>query len=222
MRRADRPVPIHCLPPGSALLALVAIVGFTGANPRTDPVAAACAQRNPSLDQYTFDMNVALRMRHLPWLGFRMTGTGEYVRGRTHVVRFDRMPFGAAAHQVDLSPLDPCMWPKSYVAVPLASRDGMATFDLHPRTVDPQDKNPLVDALVSLDAGDSTRRVLLSYAHGSIALALTPQSIGAYRLPSSADVDINMPGESLSGHADLTNYSIASTAAGASGVGRRK
>jgi hypothetical protein len=169
----------------------------------------ACARRNPSLVEYTFDMNVALRMRHFPWFRFSIAGNGHYVRGQAHIVRFTKMPvFARGFHQIDLSPLDPCMWPNSYVASLDGTRGGMTTFLLRPKRVDPQDKNPMVEALVTLDAEDSTREVTLHYARGSITLALTPAAVGEYRLPSNADVTIDMPGQSLSAHADLSDYVI--------------
>jgi hypothetical protein len=124
-------------------------------------------------------------------------------------VRFTRMPaFAKGFHQIDLSPLDPCMWPSSYVARLDGTRGGMTTFLLRPRRVDPQDKNPMVEALVTLDAEDSTREVTLYYARGSITLTLRPAAVGEYRLPSTADVTINMPGQALSAHADLSDYVI--------------
>lgn len=173
------------------------------------PAELACAHRNPSLVQYTFNMNVAMRMRHFPWLRFSIAGTGQYVRGRSHIVRFTSMPFFAKGfHKVDLSPVDPCMWPSSYVVRLAEKSDGMTTFLLRPRQVDPKDKNPMVEAFVTLDQAYSTRKVVMYYTHGNIQLALTPAAVGEYRLPTSADVSIDMPGQTLSAHADLTHYVI--------------
>ncbi len=175
----------------------------------TTPAELACASRNPSLTEYTFGMSVAMRMRHFPWLGFHLGGDGRYVRGETHVVNFRKVPFFAKGfNQVDLSPLDPCIWPRLYAVTVLGTRNGMSTFSLRPQKVDPRDKNPLIEAIVTLDSTDSTREVLLHYSNGSIVMTLTPASIDGYRLPCSADVSIDMPGRSLSAHADFTNYAL--------------
>ncbi len=197
---------------GGGLLTLAIFLvaaDVTGVRSTSTPSELACAHRNPSLVQYTFNMNVAMRMRHFPWLRFSIAGNGQYVRGRAHIVRFTSMPFFAKGfHKIDLSPLDPCMWPRSYDVSLAGTQGGMTTFLLRPRQVDPQDKNPLVKALVTLGPAYSTRKVVLYYAHGNIQLALTPAAVGEYRLPTSADVDIDMPGQALSAHADLTNYVI--------------
>lgn len=179
---------------------------------------AACASRNPSLTEYTFDMNVAMRMRHFPWLRFGLVGNGRYVRGQSHVVDFTQTPFFAKGFkQVDLSPLDPCIWPHLYTVSSLGERDGTTAFLLRPLKLDPQEKNPLIEALVTLDSDYATRDVILHYANGSITLTLTPASILGYRLPADADVSIDMPGRSLSAHADFTNYAIGGTATAESG-----
>lgn len=166
-------------------------------------------QPKPSLSEYTFKMNVALKMRHFPWLRFDIAGDGRYVRGHMHLVRFTQMPFFARGfHQIDLSPLDPCMWPKQYTVSLVKARDGMSTFLLRPRRTDPRDKNPLVEAFATLDSASSTRVLNLHYTQGTIRLVVTPAQIERYRLPVSANVSINMPGESLSAHATLTKYNI--------------
>jgi hypothetical protein len=158
-------------------------------------------------------MNVAMSMRHFPWLHFHLAGSGRYVRGETHLVEFTQVPFFAKGfNQIDLSPLDPCIWPRLYAVRPLAMRDRTMAFSLRPLKTDPQDENPLVEALVSLDADYSTREVVLHYAKGSITLALTPASIEGYRLPASVEASIDMPGRALSAHADFTNYELGAAA----------
>ena len=192
-----------------AMTALVAATGLPSPGHGATPAELACARRNPSLVEYTFQMKVAMKMRHFPWLRFGIAGTGKYVRGQAHIVRFTKLPlFAKGLHQIDLSSMDPCMWPKSY-AVSLSEKSGgMTTFLLRPLKTNPRDPNPMVDALVTLDSADSTREVIVHYSRGSIALQLTPTAIGEYRLPASADVSINMPGQALSAHAELTNYAI--------------
>lgn len=127
-----------------------------------------------------------------------------------------RIPFGLPKcrslpkgfHKIDLAPLDLCIWPKDYLVSLFGTADGVPTFLLRPRKIDPQDTNPQVEAFVSLDSANSTRKVVLHYARGEIELLLTPSTVGEYRLPGSADVTINMPGQVLAAHASLTDYAI--------------
>lgn len=174
-----------------------------------NPSELACADLNPSLTEYTFDMDVAMSMRHFPWLRFHLDGSGRYVRGESEAVDFTRVPFFARGFsQIDLSPLDPCMWPHLYTVRALGAGDGTIAFSLRPKKVDPNDQNPLVEAVVTLDSAYDTREVVLHYENGSITLALTPASILGYRLPASGEADIDMPGRSLTARADFTNYAI--------------
>lgn len=182
-------------------------------NPGNPAALAPAQRRNPSLSAYTFHMTVAMAMRHFPWLHFHMEGTGHYVRGEDYGVRFTKMPFFARSFkQIDLSPLDPSMWPKRYLVSVVDQNDGMTTFALREKLPDPHERNPLVEALVTLDAHYSTRQVVLHYANGVIQLSLTPTEIQGYRLPTSGVVSINMPGEALSAHANFTNYAITPNA----------
>jgi hypothetical protein len=170
---------------------------------------ALASDRNPLLTAYTFHMRVAMAMRHFPWLHFHIDGNGQYVRGENYVVRFTSMPFFARGmKQIDLSPLDPSIWPKQYTIAASDQRDGMTTFTLYPRKQDPQDPNPLVEALVTLDSHYSTREVDLRYRNGEIRMNLTLADIQGFRLPASGIVGVDMPGQTLSAQALFTDYTI--------------
>lgn len=161
-------------------------------------------------------------MIHFPWLHFHLAGSGRYVRGETHVVDFTSVPFFARGfNKVDLSALDPCIWPRFYTIRALDSSNGLSAFSLRPRKIDPQDENPLVEAVVMLDSAFSTREVVLHYANGSITLDLTPAFVQGYRLPVSGEASIDLPGRSLRAHADFTNYTIVATAADSTHAIRR-
>jgi hypothetical protein len=165
--------------------------------------------RNPLLTSYTFHMTVAMAMRHFPWLHFHIDGDGQYVRGENYVVHFTRMPFFARGiQQIDLSPLDPSMWQKRFFVTVADRRDGMTTFALRVRRLDPQDPNPLEETFVTLDSQYSTREVVLRYRDGVIRLNITPSNTQRFRLPATGDAGIDMPGQSLSAHAAFTNYTI--------------
>jgi hypothetical protein len=90
-------------PAGAMLLSIFILGGSAPVDFRVHAVEVACAHRNPTLLNYTFQMNVALKMVHFPWLHLHIGGTGRYVRGRTHVVAFTKMPpFARGFHQIDL------------------------------------------------------------------------------------------------------------------------
>lgn len=165
--------------------------------------------RNPSLVSYTFNMDVAMRMRHFPWLRFHMSGPGRYARGRAYRVTFTHMPPFARGYQtVDLAPLDPSLWRKLYRVHLVEKNGGMMTFALTPRTVDPQQQNPLTVAYVTLDSGYSTRKADMRYKKGDIQLTDTLGRVQGYRLPSTGDVSIDMPGNDLDAHATFSDYAI--------------
>ncbi len=174
---------------------------------------ALASDRNPSLSAYTFHMRVAMAMRHFPWLHFHIDGEGRYVRGEDYVVHFNSMPFFVRGiRQIDLSPLDPSIWPKQYDIVATDAHDGMTTFTLRPRKQDPRDPNPLVEALVTLDSNYSTREVDLRYRSGEIRMDITLAEIQGFRLPASGVVGVDMPGQSLSARASFTDYTIVQKA----------
>lgn len=167
-------------------------------------------QRNPSLSAYTFHMNVTLAMQHFPWLHFHIAGTGQNVRGRRYMVRFNKMPFFARGFEnVDLSALDPRMWRSKYIVRLISQTDTTTIFSLRPRGAGQVQKSQLTNALVTLDRRYATRSVALHYANGgTITLDLTPESTFGYWLPATGEAQIDMPGEVLSAHATMTGYVI--------------
>jgi hypothetical protein len=170
---------------------------------------ALASGRNPSLLAYDFEISVALRMQHFPWLRFHIAGAGEYDRGKEYTVKFTKLPFFAKGPDtIDLSALDPSMWPAKYVFSLVGMRGPMMTFVLRPKEDQGTAEDPLIDALVTLDANYATREVVLRYRDGAIKLALRPQAVQGYRLPVSADVTIDMPGRHLSAQATFSNYTI--------------
>lgn len=191
-----------------ATLALVASALSALPSAADSAFTRACA-RNPSLTAYSFHMDAAMAMRHFPWLHFHVAGTGEYRRGQDYVVHLTQMPFFARGNdQIDLSPLDPSMWEKQFTIGSVTQHGDMTTFVLHERATDSQDQNPLVEALVTLDAQQSTRDVVMLYAHGEVHLILTLSDTEGYRLPATLSAVIDMPGEALVAHANFSNYTI--------------
>ncbi len=82
---------------------------------------------------YTFQLDVLVRMQHFPWLRFHLLGTGEYEPGQTYKVTFTKVPWflPKSPNGMDLSMLDPLMWPGRFLYEQTGVRDGMTLFSLH-------------------------------------------------------------------------------------------
>lgn len=191
--------------------AAVALTFFiTGAVPRTDcgAIIAALDARNAALPNFTFHADVAVKMHHFPWLGFHLSGDGTYVRGDRYWVHFTQMPFFAKqVHDIDLSMIDPTLWPKNYVYTAMGFQGPDAVFSLQPLH-DPT----LSKAQVGLN-DQGADWVDTTYTDGMhIHMVLTDAPAGSYVLPTKMDVSIDYPHMPLSAKADFTNYTFADTA----------
>jgi hypothetical protein len=199
-----------------------ALAAAGGQHDPASPVLACAESRNPTLKAYTFNLDVAMRMRHFPWLRFRMAGSGQYVRGHAYSVTFTQRPaFAKAFGNIDLSALDPSMWSHYYTIQFAGSQAGSSTFILRPRQVDAQQTDPLREAVVSLDSAYATRSVVMHYADGEIQLVVTPAPVQGYSLPVASDVTIDMPGHDLAAEAAFSDYSITPRASQAGAVALR-
>lgn len=194
----------------AALSAALAVLSGVGTSPASvDPAIVAARDHNPSLKAYTFNADVAMQMTTFPWLRFHLHGTGDYQRGRRYDIQFDRTPFFARnVKSIDLSALDPTMWPHRFIVNVENQNDGMTTFLLRARKIDPTDPNPLVAADVTLDPNEATRNVDLHYKSGEIQMNLTPGDMQGYQLPMSFDVMVRLPGQTMNAHAAFSNYTI--------------
>jgi hypothetical protein len=173
--------------------------------PEGSPVITSAYARNDSLQSYTFEVNVAMAMRHFPWLHFHIQGDGVYERGHRYVVHFTKMPFFAPQpRDVDLSMLDPAMWPQIY-AVETAGTDGSDTiFTLHAIKDD-----SLEEARVTMSPLDGTERVEASYRDGTrIAMTVASSDSDGYLLPSKITAQIDYGLTPLSADADFTHYVV--------------
>jgi hypothetical protein len=173
--------------------------------PGDSPVIAAAYSRNDSLESYTFEVDVAMAMRHFPWLHFHIQGDGVYERGRRYVVHFTKMPFFAPQpRDVDLSMLDPAMWPSTYT-VDAAHEDGNdAVFTLHAIKDD-----SLEAAIVTMSPLDGTERVDATYRDGThIAMSVASNDSRGYLLPSKISAQIDYGRTPLSADADFSHYVV--------------
>jgi hypothetical protein len=189
---------------GAATLIAISLL-LTGAIARNGDctaIIAAVDARNSSLPNFTFHADVAVRMHHFPWLRFHLTGDGTYKKGDRYWVHFTQMPFFAKqVHDIDLSMLDPTLWPKNYT-YDAAGIDGAdAIFDLQAL----HDPN-LDKAQVALN-GQGADWVDATYKDGMhIHMTVIPGQAGAYLLPTKMDVSIDYPHMPLSASADFSGY----------------
>lgn len=178
---------------------------LTGAIARNDncsAIIAAVDARNSTLPNFTFHADVAVRMHHFPWMHFHLSGDGTYKKGNRYWVHFTQMPFFAKqVHDIDLSMLDPTLWPKNY-AYEASGIDGDdAIFNLQ-ALHDPT----LEKAQVALN-NQGADWVDATYNDGMhIHMSVKPGQSGAYLLPQTMDVSIDYPHMPLSASADFTGY----------------
>jgi hypothetical protein len=166
-------------------------------------VIAAAYARNDSLQNYTFEVDVAMAMRHFPWLHFHIQGDGIYDRGRRYVVHFTKMPFFAPQpRDVDLSMLDPAMWPGLYTVATADESGGHTIFTLHAVKDD-----SLEQARVTMSPLDGTEAVDATYSDGThIAMTVASNDSGGYLLPTKITAQIDYGRTPLSADADFTHY----------------
>lgn len=182
-------------------------VFLTGAISPTDDctaIIAAVDARNSTLPNFTFHADVAVKMHHFPWLGFHLSGDGTYEKGNRYWVHFTQMPFFAKqVHDIDLSMLDPTLWPKNYTYDAVGIDGDDAIFDLQAL----HDPN-LEQARVALN-NQGADWVDATYKDGMhIHMAVTSGQNGSYVLPSKMDVSIDYPHMPLSATANFNAYNF--------------
>ncbi len=155
--------------------------------------------------KYSFHMSVVMAMRHFPWLHFHMTGDGEYVAGQSYQVHFTSAPwfFPPQRHDVDLSMLDPAMWPGRFITTEIdRGRNGERLVLLH-AVADPT----LRDATVTLGPFGRTRVLDINYTDGAhIEMNVAWSTIEGFVLPSNLTATIDEPHLALSANADFNDY----------------
>jgi hypothetical protein len=152
---------------------------------------------------YTFHMGIDMAMRHFPWLHFRMAGTGDYARGDRYVVHLTQTPaLFSKMHDIDLSMIDPAMWPKRYRAVLQNERDGLSVYALNAL-----DDPSMRTASVALDPGGCARWVDAQYTGGMhLHMILKNSSVNGYVVPVSLNADVDYPHMPMSADASFTDY----------------
>jgi len=190
------------------LVVLIASSAPTGATDVGAPVVAAASVRNEAIASFTFHVNVAMAMRHFPWLHFHMEGLGDYRRGDHYIVRFTGGMFASKMHQIDLSMIDPSMWPGHYRYNEVAQRDGDTLFALQ-AVNDPS----LKSAIVALNPLAGAHWVDATYTEGThIHMVVNSNDVDGFVLPVSLNADVDCPHMPLSADAAFTDYNITASA----------
>ena len=179
--------------------------------PNLAPVIAAAYGRNDALQSYTFQVSINMAMRHFPWLRFKMEGVGDYLRGDHYLVHLTKKPgFASKMKDIDLSMIDPTMWPKRYRYEKSGEQDGDTLFALQST----QKPNSLQAATVALNPALGAQWVDVTYTDGThIHMNVTSDTIFGFLLPTTLTADVNYPHMSpLSADASFSNYAITDPA----------
>ncbi len=200
--------------PKGAMAGGASFVFFALASPvagSTGSTAASPPQESAPPPGYTFRLDVAMAMRHFPWLHFHLEGAGVYDPGESYVVHFTSVPWFAPRkqHDADLSMLDPWMWPKHYTFQEVGEANGNRLFELHAIN-DPT----LRSATVAIGPRGKARQVDASYTDGThIETRVTSSDVDGFFLPATISADIDEPHMALSANADFTNYAFGNAPA---------
>jgi hypothetical protein len=160
----------------------------------------------PPLPGFTFDVDVAMAMRHFPWLHFHVEGVGRYEPGKAYLVHFTKLPWFAPqqAHDTDLAMLEPALWPSRFLYQEAGQEDGNTLFDL--RAIDDPS---LKSAVVGLGPRWCARQIEAFYNDGTqIKMNVTFRSVSGFMLPSGLTADIDEPHMPLSASAQFTDYAF--------------
>lgn len=180
----------------------------TGATPDGTSVLATATTRNVGLESFTFHADIAMAMRHFPWLHFHMQGTGDYRRGDHYVLRLSGgLPFSSSMHQIDLSMIDPGMWPHRYRYRDIGQNDGDTLFALQALH-----NSSLKSATVALSPDSGPHWVDAQYADGThIHMTVGSGDVQGFLLPSTLDADVDRPHMPITAAATFNDYVISST-----------
>ncbi len=191
---------------GGASLILLAVAAPARAN-STVPAQATLFARSLAPPSYTFHLDVAMAMRHFPWLHFRLEGTGVYDPGESYVVHFSSVPWfiPRQQHSCDLSMLDPLMWPNRYTYQEVGQRDDETLFALQAI-----DDPSLKGATVAIGPKGRAREIDATYSDGThIETRVNSSDVDGFFLPATMTADIDEPHLSLSADADFKDYDFA-------------
>jgi hypothetical protein len=162
--------------------------------------------RNQSLPSFTFNLDVAMAMRHFPWLHFHMLGVGKYEPGKAYSVHFAKLPWFAPRpqHDADLSMIDPAMWPTRFIYQQTGQADGNTLFDLHAI-----EDSSLTNAIVGLGPKWCAREVQADYNDGThIKMQINFSRVEGFLLPATLTAQIDEPHLALTADGEFEDYTF--------------
>lgn len=171
------------------------------------PVIAAVSARNDGLESYTFALNIDMAMRTFPWLHFKMEGVGDYRRGERYVVHITQKPsFASKMREIDLSMIDPTMWPRHFRYWRTGEKNGDTIFLLEGL----KKQSPLKSANVALNPVTGAHWVDATYSDGMhVHMNVTSNQVFGFLLPTQLDANVEYPHMfPLRADASFSNYSI--------------
>ena len=172
-------------------------------------VLLAALNFTATVPSYTFHMQVAMAMRHFPMAAFSH-GRRRRIRARqSYVVHFDHVPwfFPKKHNDVDLSMLDPVMWPQRFSYVQTGRSGDLTLYQLHAL-----DDPNLRDAIVALGPKGGARSVEVHYNDGTtIDMHVHCDEVDGFFLPENLSADIDEPHMALSANAHFDDYVIGAT-----------
>ena len=190
---------------GACLLLLAMFGAPASARVQPSPVPLDETTAPPN---YTFRLDVAMAMRHFPWLHFHLEGLGVYQPGVSYVVHFTKTPWfiPPARHDADLSMLDPMMWPRRYLYEEIGQQGDERIFALH--AINDQS---LRTATVAVGPNGAARHIDATYSDGThIETRLNISDVDGFFLPATMTADIDEPHIALSANADFKDYDFGS------------
>ncbi|MBV8490408.1 MAG: hypothetical protein JO199_07765 [Candidatus Eremiobacteraeota bacterium] len=194
-----------CAACGAIVLLLLSNVAAAPA-PDGAVVIAAAYGRNEALRDYTFRMDVAMAMHHFPWLRFHLDGNGTYERGEKYSVHFTGGPpfIASKIHDVDLSMIDPTMWPGKYRYIEAGQQGADTIFSLAA-----VDDATLQSATVALSPTCGAQWVDATYTDGMhVHMDVVSNDRLGYLLPESIDATVDYPHMPMSADARFTAYDL--------------
>ncbi len=187
----------------------VAFLGQLGATARACDASlgpVTTLEKGQVLPSFTFQMSVGLAMVHFPWLRFHMDGAGRYEPGQAYTVHFTKLPWFAPRqrYDVDLSMLDPAMWPKRFTYQQIGQQDEDTLFELHAIN-----DRTLKSAIVALGPRWCARHLDATYNDGThISMSVNFSAVNGFMLPLRLQADIAEPHLALSANADFAGYTF--------------
>jgi hypothetical protein len=218
----ERPRELRVTTLAVALIAFLYAVPAAACDGNSAPSGAAAFEHDQSLPSFTFNLDVAMAMRHFPWLHFHMLGVGKYQPGKAYSVHFTDLPWFAPRpqHDADLSMIDPAMWPTRFTYEQAGQENGNTLYRLHSI-----DDPSLTNAVVGLGPKWCAREVEATYNDGThIKMEINFGMVDGFLLPATLSAEIDEPHLALSANGQFKNYTfdvnIASSASGIPGVRR--